>query len=197
MTMGPSGTEATGTGKAQSALRQFLMIDQAIFDAVCSTSTPSLDPLFRRLTEAANYSRVPIGVSTILVATGGRRGRKTAARCLLVTSITSVLVNAVAKFEFHRPRPHPCRSVPERTVPTPASSSFPSGHAASAFAFATTLAYEYPMLTVPAVVLALAIGYSRIHTGVHYPFDVIAGSLIGMSVASAGNIVSMSRDRKG
>ena len=53
------------------------------------------------------------------------------------------------------------------------------------------------MLTVPAVVLALAIGYSRIHTGVHYPFDVIAGSLIGMSVASAGNIVSMSRDRKG
>lgn len=65
----------------------------------------------------------------------------------------------------------------------PRSSSFPSGHSASAFAFATGAAKAQPMLSVSLLVLAALVGYSRVHTGVHYPADVLAGAFIGISAA--------------
>ena len=55
----------------------------------------------------------------------------------------------------------------------PRSTSFPSGHSASAFAFATVVGHHLPVLGVPTRFLAGAVAYSRVHTGVHYPADVI------------------------
>ena len=63
----------------------------------------------------------------------------------------------------------------------------PSGHSASAFAFATAVGFELPALSIPLRVVATAVAYSRVHTGVHYPADAMAGSVIG---ASAAQIVS-------
>jgi undecaprenyl-diphosphatase len=65
----------------------------------------------------------------------------------------------------------------------PRSSSFPSGHAASAFAFAAGAANARPMPLAPLWVLATLVGYSRVHTGVHYPADVLAGAFVGVSAA--------------
>lgn len=67
----------------------------------------------------------------------------------------------------------------ERHVTMPTSSSFPSGHSAAAFAFATGVGHEWPAVGVPLRGLAAVVAYSRVHTGVHYPGDVIAGSLLG------------------
>ena len=64
----------------------------------------------------------------------------------------------------------------------PHSASFPSGHTASAFAFATAVAHSQPHAAAPLLVLASTVGYSRVHTGVHYPGDVVIGSLIGATV---------------
>ena len=61
----------------------------------------------------------------------------------------------------------------------PASTSFPSGHAASGFAFASAIGREQPWLGLGLRFLAAAVAYSRVHTGVHYPGDAVAGSLIG------------------
>ena len=51
----------------------------------------------------------------------------------------------------------------------PASTSFPSGHAASGFAFASAIGREQPWLGLALRFLAAAVAYSRVHTGVHYP----------------------------
>jgi undecaprenyl-diphosphatase len=67
----------------------------------------------------------------------------------------------------------------------PRSSSFPSGHSASAFAFATGVGRTLPQAAVPLRALAAVVAYSRVHTGVHYPGDVVIGSLIGSSLAQA------------
>jgi len=72
----------------------------------------------------------------------------------------------------------------------PRSSSFPSGHAASAFAFATAAGSAQPGLSAPLRAVATLVGYSRVHTGVHYPADVLAGAFIGVSAAElAGRLL--------
>ena len=72
----------------------------------------------------------------------------------------------------------------DRHVPMPASASFPSGHAASAFAFAHAVGRHLPVLAVPIRLLATAVAYSRVHTGVHYPGDVVVGSITGAGTAA-------------
>ena len=70
-----------------------------------------------------------------------------------------------------------------RKVRMPGSTSFPSGHSASAFAFATAVSDQLPLAWLPLHTLAAAVTYSRVHTGVHYPGDVLAGSLMGTGAA--------------
>jgi undecaprenyl-diphosphatase len=65
----------------------------------------------------------------------------------------------------------------------PVSRSFPSGHAASAFAFANGVGMAAPGVGSGLTVAAALVAYSRVHTGVHYPGDVLVGSLIGTGLA--------------
>lgn len=65
----------------------------------------------------------------------------------------------------------------------PKSHSFPSGHAASGFAFATAVASEAPLAGGLLTALAALVAYSRVHTGVHHPSDVVAGAVIGAALS--------------
>jgi len=78
----------------------------------------------------------------------------------------------------------------------PASTSFPSGHSASGFAFAAGAAEAMPQLGIPLRALAAAVAYSRVHSGVHYPGDVVVGSLIGMAVGESTVLASRSVRRR-
>jgi undecaprenyl-diphosphatase len=62
----------------------------------------------------------------------------------------------------------------------PSSTSFPSGHSASAAAFATSVGDMLPALRLPLRMAAAAVMFSRVYTGVHYPGDVIAGAAAGV-----------------
>jgi membrane-associated phospholipid phosphatase len=162
-------------------LRELGAIDRAIYSAVASTPTPTLDEPLRRLSDAANNSRLWLAIAAGLAVAGGEAGRRSAARGTLAIGITSALVNLAAKSVWSRQRPDRAGAgVPgQRNVRMPASTSFPSGHAASGFAFASAIGRDQPSLGFALQFLAAAVAYSRVHTGVHYPGDVVVGSLIG------------------
>ena len=65
----------------------------------------------------------------------------------------------------------------------PHSNSFPSGHTSTSFACATVLSFFVPRAAPAFYLLALAIGYSRIYVGVHWPLDVLGGAVIGLVTA--------------
>jgi membrane-associated phospholipid phosphatase len=167
---------------ARHWLAQAERADAAIYAAVARTDSPTIDRAMYLVSHAANYSRLWIAAAALLAATGGRDGRRAAADGLASVAVTAVVVNAVVKPLARRRRPDRGPLLP-RHVRMPRSRSFPSGHAASASAFATGVGAVQPRAAVRLHALAALVAYSRVHTGVHYPADVVVGSLLGMSVA--------------
>jgi undecaprenyl-diphosphatase len=162
-------------------------VDVAVYAAIAQTPTPTLDRGMSRLSQAANYSRLSIASAAALAALGGETGRRAAVGGLASVAVTSAVVNLLVKPLGRRRRPdRAAQEVPiARHVEMPGSSSFPSGHTAAAFAFATGVGRTMPHVAVPLRALAAMVGYSRVHTGVHYPGDVTIGALIGSSLAQA------------
>ena len=169
---------------SQSWIQDTERVDVAIYAAVAATPTPTLDAAMSRLTRAANYSRLSVAAAALLAVVGGRTGRRAATKGLASLAVTATAVNVAIKPLARRRRPAPlARDVPlARQVRMPISRSFPSGHAAAAFGFAGGVGEVLPV-AVPLRALAALVGYSRVHTGVHYPADVLAGAMIGTTVA--------------
>jgi diacylglycerol kinase family enzyme/membrane-associated phospholipid phosphatase len=160
--------------------------DLTLFRRVASARIPVLGPPLPRLSRAANRSGLWLAIAAGLAAVGGRRGRRAAWRGVLAIAATSASTNLPAKLLTGRERPD-LSVVPEvrHLARVPTSTSFPSGHAASAFAFATAVGIELPRLRLPLFGLAGAVAFSRVYTGVHYPGDVLAGAATGSGIALA------------
>jgi undecaprenyl-diphosphatase len=176
-----SGDVSPLRSRAKRALRELSGIDHAIYDAIASTPSPSLDEPLRRLSNAANRSVLWLAIAGALAVLGGRRGRRAAAAGVAAVAISSALVNLGLKGLYARSRPNRTGAgvVGARYVAMPSSSSFPSGHSAAGFAFATAVGRDIPLLAFPLRALAAAVAYSRVHTGVHYPADALVGALSG------------------
>jgi membrane-associated phospholipid phosphatase len=171
----------------RSVIADAKRVDVAVYAAIAATPTPSLDLAMGRLSRAADYSRLSLASAALLALGGGRAGRRAATMGLASVGVAATAINVVVKPLGMRRRPdRESAEVPfARHVPMPASSSFPSGHSAAAFAFATGVGYTLPQAAAPLRALAALVAYSRVHTGVHYPGDVVAGSLLGSALAQA------------
>jgi membrane-associated phospholipid phosphatase len=152
----------------------------------------------RRLTELADHSKLWLGVAALMAATGGRTGRRVATAGVAALAVNSLIVNVPLKRASRRTRPdREAAQVPmERQVAMPSSPSFPSGHSASGFAFAAAVGGTLPVVAAPLRLVASAVAYSRVHTGVHYPGDVIIGALIGTTIGEGVTVVSRWLDRR-
>ncbi len=168
-------------------LRELGDVDRAVYRAVAATPTPTIDGPLRRFTAAADHSKLWVGSAAVLFVVGGRKGRRAALTGLAAIAATSAIVNLPLKLAGARRRPDAdAAAVPEsRRVAMPTSASFPSGHSASAAAFTAGVSSVVPALGAPLGCAAAAVGYSRVHAGVHYPGDVVAGVVVGASIGEA------------
>ena len=167
-----------------SLLAELDRVDRGLYAAVARARTPRLDVAMRRLSHAADYSRLSLGAAALL-ALSGPRGRRAARGGLCAVALAATSVNVALKPLGRRARPDRAGArVPlARHVRMPGSASFPSGHTAAAVAFAAGAGRVLPPVRIPLYALAAAVGYSRVHTGVHYPGDVLAGAGLGLLAA--------------
>jgi len=141
-----------------------------------------LDAAVKKLSTSANHSLVWFAAAAVLATIRGR-GRRAALRGLVAVAGASFTANALAKQVFPRRRPAAdLVPVARRLTRRPTSSSFPSGHAASAAAFTTAVALESPTAAIFVAPVAAAVAYSRVHTGVHWPSDVACGAALGVGL---------------
>lgn len=101
---------------------------------------------------------------------------------VLIADLLGAGISGALRLAIPRDRPPLRYPDPRPLVGVPGSHSFPSGHTTSSFACATVIAALAPRLAIPAFVLAAAIGFSRVYVGVHYPLDVLAGAVLGISI---------------
>jgi YegS/Rv2252/BmrU family lipid kinase len=182
--------------RLRRARRWLTSLDRALLRRATRAGHPTSDHVLRTLTQAANKSRLWLVIAAVLSLAGRSRGRRAAQRGLLAIGFTSTLVNGPLKYLWRRKRPvAELLDTRPSLIVMPKSFSFPSGHAASAFAFATGVVGEWPAVGVPIAGVAAAVGYSRVRTGVHYPSDVAVGAGLGVAAGLvAGRVL---RDRPG
>lgn len=123
----------------------------------------------------------------ILAVVRGLRSRdslRETLRAVAAVAIESALVNGPVKSVFRRQRPAP-RGITPHPLRSPRTSSFPSGHATSAFCAATLLSDGDPRMRPLYFGLAAVVAWSRVHVRVHHASDVVGGVVIGLVLGQA------------
>ena len=159
----------------------FANIDTVLFYAVNhGWQNKFFDVIMPIITDIGCWKIPLLAAWLCLMIFGGKKGR--IAGILLVVSIILIdLFNSYPlKFLFSRIRPCNVLLDARILVPTSTSYSFPSSHATNIFAAATILSNKYRSFRFYFFSVALVVGISRIYVGVHYPFDVLAGTVVGI-----------------
>ncbi|MFF1417780.1 bifunctional phosphatase PAP2/diacylglycerol kinase family protein [Streptomyces sp. NPDC058280] len=161
--------------------------DEQVFRSVATRHWPGADPVLPRLSRGANHGLLWFGAAAGIATLGrGARARRAALRGVVSLGLASAAINTVGKRAVRRQRPL-LDAVPliRQLKRQPFTTSFPSGHAASAAAFATGVALESKSWGAVVAPVAAAVALSRVYTGVHYPSDVLVGAALGVGAAFA------------
>ncbi len=164
--------------KSLSLLDRLSRFDRAVLLGVRRFESRAATQLFRAFTRLGDTSSwAALGLA--LAASGG--SGPTHASRLATAALVAVALSQVLKRLWCRPRPTHGIVGFSALVELPDAFSFPSGHTAVAFSVAVALAGAGQALGPLALLLAIAIGASRIYLGAHYPLDVAAGAVVGVS----------------
>lgn len=174
---------------------RFLAADSRLFEAVATRHWPGGDHFLPRLSRTANHGVLWFATAAALVATRSPRARRAAVRGVASLALASATINTLGKRTVRRPRPLLDKVPSVRQLKRqPITTSFPSGHSASAAAFAAGVALESRGWGAAVAPVAGAVALSRVYTGVHYPSDVLVGAALGVGAAYAVRGLVPSRD---
>ncbi|PKW11074.1 undecaprenyl-diphosphatase [Streptomyces sp. 1222.5] len=176
--------DLTALPTGRKALRTFLDVDGRLFEAAASWHWPGAERVLPRLSRSANHGVLWFATAAAMAAIRTPRARRAAVRGLASLSVASLTINTIGKRSVRRARPvlDPVPLV-RQLKRQPITTSFPSGHAASAAAFATGVALESPAWGAVVAPVAFSVAASRVYTGVHFPSDVLAGAALGAGAA--------------
>jgi undecaprenyl-diphosphatase len=165
---------------------RLLALDSRLFEFAAARNWPAAEPVLPRLSRSANHGVLWFAAAAAMAASRTPRARRAAARGLASLSLASLTINTLGKRSVRRPRPvlDPVPLV-RQLKRQPITTSFPSGHSASAAAFATGVALESPAWGAVVAPVAWSVALSRVYTGVHFPSDVLAGAALGAGAAFA------------
>jgi len=160
---------------------------RAVHIATRLRGTEVLDRAMYGLSEVANHSMLWHSINLVDGLTGDRTRRRRALRRSVIIATEQAIVNGPVKLIARRERPVALEQHP-RELRVPRTSSFPSGHASAATCAATLLSRDLGMAPLWWS-LAAAIGWSRVHVGVHHASDVVAGVAVGAAMAQVSGRV--------
>ena len=150
---------------------------------------PVLTPILKVITTLGNGGAIWIVLAVLLLIIP--KTRKVGFMAVLSLIGTLVINNMLLKNLVNRTRPYEVIEGLTYLVRTPTDSSFPSGHSACAFSVACIMFRRLPKkYGVPALVLAIVIALSRLYVGVHYPSDVLFGTISGIAISYAAEAVA-------
>jgi undecaprenyl-diphosphatase len=145
---------------------------------------PAAERLAAWATRSMDHGELWVAVAFVLAIFDPAKSWRDVAAFVAALWGAELLVNYPIKSVFHRERPFvsyaDARVLGRRR---PLDWSFPSGHAATAFAGAALLGVWTPILAPFAIAYACVVGIARVYLGVHYPADVALGGLFGAGIA--------------
>lgn len=161
-------------------------IDTAVFLFLNKTvANPIFDFLMPIVTESDNWT-IPLALIVLaLLIFGGKKGRIAVILVVFIVTLSDQLSSHVFKPWIGRIRPCFVVEGVRQLIRQSKSFSFPSSHASNMTAVATLFSVKYPKYRWIYIGIAVLVGYSRIYVGVHYPFDVLAGGVLGVLCAIA------------
>jgi len=162
-----------------------LLTGYAAFDWVATWANPTLDVIFRIITDLGSHALYFVVCAPLFWVVDRRR-----ASTLFLMVLVSALLNTFAKLGFDTPRPDPelARVVDLRPFQT-GNPSFPSGHTQGALVFWACVAMwaQRRWVTGLAVAMTFLVAFSRVYLGAHFPIDILGGLVIGAVTLFAGS----------
>ncbi|MFD7276599.1 bifunctional phosphatase PAP2/diacylglycerol kinase family protein [Streptomyces sp. NPDC059862] len=165
---------------------RLLALDCRLFEFAAERHWPAAEPVLPRLSRSANHGVLWFATAGLIAASRTPRGRRAAVRGVASLALASATINTLGKRSVRRPRPvlDPVPLV-RQLKRQPITTSFPSGHSASAAAFAAGVALESSAWGAVVAPVAFSVAMSRVYTGAHFPSDVLAGAALGVGAAFA------------
>lgn len=167
-----------------SILERIIQLDTSLFFVLnVKVQNGFLDFLMPILTNL-NYWRIPLALMVVALAVfGKKRGRITIALLIVGITISDQICNSLIKPLVGRIRPCNVLENIHLLINCTRSFSFPSSHATNMFTGTVILSYVYRRWRIVFLFIALMVAYSRIYVGVHYPFDMLGGMVLGILCA--------------
>lgn len=140
------------------------------------------DGFFQFISNSVSYVAWGLPILLLIIAFFSKNSAVLKKAVFVLSSvIVSSLISLILKYGINRPRPFDTYDFLDK-LSSGGSPSFPSGHTTEAFAIAAALIFAFPKwyTILPSILWALAVGYSRMSLGVHYPSDVLGGIVVGI-----------------